>query len=286
VAAQSSGLNSAEEVRAAVESALGKSLREARVDSAGMGARNSLWRIRGAGYDWMARIAHDRPNLHLDVAQEYAAQSAAAAAGMAPEVILARPEQHLLVMGFVPAALWSAADVRRRISHLASRLRALHALAPPPTLSPFNLLDGVSDLVARALSIGAIGLDGEHLRSKVATLAERYQPVQSPVFCHNDLHHLNMLGEKPLFVDWEYAAVGDPHMDLAAVATYHDFDVRQRTELLRRYGGRSSVADFDVVCALFDALHVAWLVVAGVWDDTPMTRRATLLARVGLVSHG
>jgi hypothetical protein len=75
-------------------------------------------------------------------------------------------------------------------------------------------------------------------------------------------------------------------MDLAAIATYHDFDVRQRTELLHRYGVARDLADFDVVCALFDALHIAWLVVADVWDDTPMTRRTTLLARVGLQADG
>jgi thiamine kinase len=286
MASQSSGLNSVEEVRAAVESALGKPLHDVRIDSMGMGARNSLWRIRGPGYDWMARIAHDRPSLDLDVAQEYAAQYAAAAAGMAPEVILTWPEQRLLVMRFVPAAPWSVANVRSRMEHLALRVRALHAIAPPQMLSPFNLVAGVSSLMARALSTSAVGLEHDRLRSQVETLAERYQPVQSPVFCHNDLHHLNLLGEKPLFVDWEYAAIGDPYMDLAAVATYHDFDANQRTELLHSYGGQRSAADFDNVCALFDALHVAWLVVAGVWDDTPMTRRATLLARLGLASHG
>jgi aminoglycoside phosphotransferase (APT) family kinase protein len=234
----------------------------------------------------MVRIAHDRPNLQLDVAQEYAAQAAAAAAGMAPEVILANQEQHLLVMDFVRAAPWSAAEVRSRISHLASRVRALHALAPPPTLSPFDLVDGVSIWLARASRMRAVGLDSERVRSKVAILAGHYRPAEAAVFCHNDLHHLNMLGEKPLFVDWEYAAIGDRSMDLAAIATYHDFDARQRAELLRSYGGQRNVADFDIVCALFDALHVAWLVAAGVWDDTPITRRATLLARLGLASHG
>ncbi len=75
-------------------------------------------------------------------------------------------------------------------------------------------------------------------------------------------------------------------MDLAAVATYHDFDVHRRRELLRSYGSERGMADFDVVCALFDALHLAWLVVADVWDETPMTRRATLMARVGLRADG
>lgn len=286
MASQPSSLTSAEELRGAVESVLGQPLGDARIDSVGTGARNSLWRIRGRGFDWMARIAHEWPNLELDVAQEYAAHSVAAAAGLAPRIVLAEPVQRLLVMEFVPGEVWSAADVRSRIARLAARLRTLHALTPPATLASFDLVEGVFVLVARARSLGAAGLATAHLQSRAAALAGDYDCSREPAFCHNDLHHLNLLGDEPLFVDWEYAAVGDPRVDLAAVATYHDFDVRQRTELLHSYGSECSVADFDIVCALFDALHIAWLVVAGVWDDTPMTRRTTLMARVGLQVDG
>jgi thiamine kinase len=282
VAPHPSSLNSAEELRAALESALGRPLVDARIDSVGMGARNSLWRIRGRDYDWMARIAHERPSLQLDVAQEYAAHAAAAAADLAPRIVLAEPAQRLLVMEFVPGVPWSAADVRSRIARLASRLRTLHALAPPATLASFGLVEGVFSLIDRAHGRGAAGLDTERLRSRATALAKDHRPSGQPAFCHNDLHHLNLLGDQPLFVDWEYAAVGDPLVDLAALATYHDFDLLQRTELLRCYASQRGMADFDVVCALFDALHIAWLLVAGVWDDTPMTRRAALMARVGL----
>ena len=286
MAAHSSGLSSAEELRVGIEGALGRSLVDARIDSVGRGARNSLWRIRGRDYDWMARIAHEQPNLHLDVAQEYAAHSAAAAAGLAPAIVLADPEQRLLVMEFVSGAPWTVADVRSGIATLASRLHSLHALAPPEGLASFDLVHGVLSLITSAGHCSVAGLDTDGLRSRAAALAHVYRRSGQLVFCHNDLHHLNMLGSEPLFVDWEYAAVGDPWMDLAAIATYHDFDVRQRTELLRCYGVSRDLADFDIVCALFDALHIAWLVVADVWDDTSMTRRAMLLARVGLQPDG
>lgn len=286
MATHASGLNNAEELRVAVERALGRSLGDARIESVGLGARNSIWRIRGRDYDWIARIAHERPNLQLDVRQEYAAHSAAAAAGMAPKIVLAEPGQRLLLMEFVPGVPWSAADVRNRIPRLASRLRALHALAPPEALASFDLVDGVISLITRLDRLSVSGLDTEGLRSRATSLAQDYRSSSQPAFCHNDLHHLNLLGVEPLFIDWEYAAIGDPQMDLAAVATYHDFDVHRRRELLRSYGSERGMADFDVVCALFDALHLAWLVVADVWDETPMTRRATLMARVGLRADG
>ncbi|HZF26181.1 MAG TPA: phosphotransferase [Steroidobacteraceae bacterium] len=282
MAAQSSSLRSAEDVRGAIASALGIVLSDAHIDSVGVGARNALWRIRGAGFDWMARIAQPRAHLDLDVHQEYSAHRAGADAGMAPQIIVADPERCLLVMQFVPGVPWSVDDVRARIATLALRVRVLHELPAPQGLRAFDLVDGVLSLIERVRGSSASGLDLGELEHRVGTLAKGYRPAERAVFCHNDLHHLNLLGGQPLFIDWEYAALGDPQMDLAALATYHDFDVRQRAELLRCYGRDLGMAAFDVACALFDALHLAWLVAAGVWDDTPVTRRAVLRARVGL----
>jgi thiamine kinase len=282
MATQPLHLSSAQDVRRAIERALGCSLADAQLESAGTGARNTLWRIHGRGYEWMARVARPHPDLDLDVEQEYAAHAAAARAGIAPAVVLTEPAQRLLVMQAVPGAPWSAADVRARITQLAARVRELHTLAAPLELAAFDLVEGVLALIARADNSAPVDLNLERLRVRTTELAARHRPAERMVFCHNDLHHLNLLGEQPLVVDWEYAARGDPRVDLAALATYHDLDTQQRAELLRVYGGVWGREEFDVVCALFDALHIAWLVAAGVWEETQVARRATLMARVGM----
>ncbi|MEC8158639.1 MAG: phosphotransferase [Pseudomonadota bacterium] len=43
---------------------------------------------------------------------------------------------------------------------------------------------------------------------------------ESPVFCHNDLSSYNMgwLGDRLLAIDWEYAAMGSPHYDVASAS--------------------------------------------------------------------
>jgi aminoglycoside phosphotransferase (APT) family kinase protein len=281
MAAKPPSLSGAEDVRATVAAALGLSLAEAQIESIGLGARNALWRIRGKGIDWVARIAQPRPQLDLDVREEYAAHLAAAHAGLAPRVILAQPAHCLLVMENERGTAWSADAVRAQIALLAARVRELHALPAPEGLKSFELVDGIRSLVGRIRGIEAAGLDLGELESRIGVLAQGYRRATS-VFCHNDLYHLNLLGPRPLFIDWEYAALADPLMDLAALATYHDFDVQQRAELLRGYGRDLEIAQLDLVCALFDALHLAWLIAAGVWDDTPVTRRAVLRARVGL----
>jgi thiamine kinase len=282
MAAEPPSLSGAESVRAGVAAALGLSLADAQVESIGLAARNALWRIRGRGIDWVARIAQPRPRLDLDVRQEYAAHLAAAHAGLAPHVILADPVHSLLVMEYENGMPWSAAEVRAHITPLAARVRELHGLPAPEGLKAFDLVEGIRSLLGRVRATAATGLDLGELESRVDTLAQDYQPAPPAVFSHNDLHHLNLLGPRPLLIDWEYAALADPLMDLAALATYHDFDARQRVELLRGYRRGVGSGRFDLVCALFDALHLAWLIAAGVWDDTPVTRRAVLRARVGL----
>ena len=43
---------------------------------------------------------------------------------------------------------------------------------------------------------------------------------EAPVFCHNDLspHNMGWLGDRLLAIDWEYAAMGSPHYDVASAS--------------------------------------------------------------------
>ena len=52
---------------------------------------------------------------------------------------------------------------------------------------------------------------------------------ESPVFCHNDLssHNLGWLGDRLLAIDWEYAAMGSPHYDVASASEGMKHNERQ-----------------------------------------------------------
>ena len=117
---------------------------------------------------------------------------------------------------------------------------------------------------------------GARLRWSLAT----YRAPASAL-CHNDLHHLNLLGTAPLmFVDWEYAGVGDPIFELAAVIGYHDLDLEQRSILIAAHGGGFAPAHVTRMCLVFDCLHALWLDAAGGWDSLGAERREALIARL------
>ena len=52
---------------------------------------------------------------------------------------------------------------------------------------------------------------------------------ESPVFCHNDLSSYNVgwLGDQLLAIDWEYAAMGSPHYDVASASEGMKHNERQ-----------------------------------------------------------
>jgi thiamine kinase-like enzyme len=84
--------------------------------------------------------------------------------------------------------------------------------------------------------------------------------------CHNDVHHLNLMsdGKQLWLLDWEYAGIGDPFFDLAAVCCYHDYSQSLRNQLLLAYRGELTDADslrLQRMCWLFDYIKMLWLTV-------------------------
>ena len=78
------------------------------------------------------------------------------------------------------------------------------------------------------------------------------------------MHHLNLLGtaRRLWLLDWEYAGVGDPLFDLAAVCCYHDYDAALRAQVLQAYYGELSSARslrLQRLCWLFDYIRSLWL---------------------------
>ena len=264
--------------------AAGREALAAGIKTAGLagGIENSSHRVRSKSGDWVVRLAGARDDrFQINRVAERQAQSFAAAAGFAPAIVHADPEQGVLVSEYLPAAAWSREQVRTPdgLRLLGTRLGELHALEAPRTVRRLN----VHDVLAHYLELPATGATpisrsdiGARLRWSLAT----YRAPPS-AFCHNDLHHLNLLGTGPLrFVDWEYSGVGDPIFELAAVIGYHDLDIEQRNILIAAHGGAFAPAHVTRMCLVFDCLHALWLDAAGGWDSLGPERRAALIARL------
>ena len=122
---------------------------------------------------------------------------------------------------------------------------------------------------------------------RVATALGEYVPA----FCHNDLHHLNLVGSGPglMAVDWEYAGVGDPRLDLAGYVAYHDLGDSAAHALAGAYGahrGGFRRDELEQARWLFEAVWWAWLElrrrIEGAETEAIANLRYRLLDRLGM----
>jgi len=251
---------------AAIAAELG--LQDPEVTPLGGGLSNRSMRLRDARQDLVLRQAGTKANvLGANRRSELAMQEVAAAAGLAPPVVLARPAEGLLVTRFVGGRVLEYEDAREpaMLARIGAWIARLHGLTPPPRLVAI-------DIAARAMGY-LQSLRGQpptaFLQELEQGLAARRKSVPSlslPAACHHDLHHLNLVdrGNALIAIDWEYAGPGDPAADLAACICYHDLDPTQTEALLAGYGGDSKplLASLAPLCWIFDCLWFGWLEVA------------------------
>ncbi len=161
----------------------------------------------------------------LDRDRELALHSAAAAAGIAPPVVYAAPDRSCLVTEFVDGRVWTPHYFSRMrdLRSLGQRLRALHAIAPPPLarFDPLSTARRYADTILRH-DPNEAGRINMLLANGVEALARSGGGKRAPCIVHGDLHHGNVLtADRVYFIDWEYAQVGDPLHDLACVLSYY-----------------------------------------------------------------
>lgn len=161
----------------------------------------------------------------LDRDRELALHSAAASAGIAPPVIHAAPDRSSLITEFVDGRVWTPHYFSRMrdLRSLGQRLRALHAVAPPPLVryDPMVTARRYAETVLRheGDEDGRIGM---LLANGAGHLARSGWGKRPPSIVHGDLHHGNVLtADRVYFIDWEYAQVADPLHDLACILAYY-----------------------------------------------------------------
>lgn len=233
------------------------------------GSTNTSWRIRSDGVDWVVRasLGHDTA-LGVDRSRELDLHRRAAQAGYAPVIVHADPASGVLVTEFEASGSPAREVARQRdfCATVGERLAGLHALPVPAGIARFDVLDALAEYLERPPPA-----DVPVPRPVVATALRRAVALYRPAglaLCHHDLHHGNLVLGPPLrFLDWEFAAFGDPWLDLAAYASYQDLDSPARTALLDGYGKATRTAPqaFEPLVTLFDCLRALWSDAAGAW---------------------
>jgi thiamine kinase len=161
----------------------------------------------------------------LDRERELALHGAAAGAGIAPQVVYTDPEHSCLITDYLDGRLWTPHYFTRMrdLRSLGQRLRALQAVPPPsvPRFDPIVTARRYADLII-ASDPDEAGRVQFLLAAGADALARSGSALRAPSIVHSDLHHGNVLtADRVYFIDWEYAQVGDPLLDLACVMAYY-----------------------------------------------------------------
>lgn len=270
---------------AAIAAELG--LRDPQVTPLSGGLSNRSWRLRDATRDLVLRQSGAAAGqLGADGRAEFAMLEIASGAGLAPQVVLARPERGLLVTQYVAGHVPTRPDVHRypMLARIGAWFASLHALAPPAGLAAVDFGERAAAFLGRLQARAPTPLIAE-LERRLPAWRESLPPPRQHVACHHDLHHLNLVdtGDALIALDWEYAGPGDPAADLAACIGYHDLDPQQVEALLAGHGGdtESIAARLPALRWIFDCLWFGWVEVAalgGIAMDAE--RRQRLIGRL------
>lgn len=233
------------------------------------GLTNRSWLVTTDDDRFVVRISDvgSAEQLQIDRNSEAVVLQLVARADIGPQVLRCDPARGILVTRYL-GATWTEREAHAdaNIDRLGALLRCLHALDAPAGVRAVDLAS-IAHGYLRTLDERGIrsGLASPALRDCADETAMRLRQGSTPCLCHNDVHHLNIVGGDTVrLIDWEYAGVGEPLFDLASVCVYHRYRKPQRERLLRAYGAPSTAVSWqrlELACWLFDYIRDLWMAV-------------------------
>ena len=240
-----------------------------------------------SGKRCFVRVGGNLPHHAVVRAHERAVQRAAAAQGLAPEVLYAQDD--MMAMAFVDGRALTEADVHHAtgtpgaplLRVLLDAVRKLHRTPPPPELGDTS----------------AVGWQGPHLpqwiayctkggfdrlpllaeaKALIPVLEAAAGPLAEPALCHFDLLPDNFVVSGDIsnapqisLVDYEYTGVGQPLMDLAIFSMGCSLGEQEDAAVLAAYLEASQVSvetiyGFKALKVLAALRETFWGVVAEV----------------------
>jgi len=215
----------------------------------------------------------------LDRERELTLHGAAAHAGIAPPIIYAAADRSSFITEFVEGRLWTPHYFSRMrdLRSLGARLRNLHALPTPESVTRFDPMVAARRYADHIVSQEPVESVRIHaLLERGAEAFERSMSAQrAPGIVHCDLHHGNVLtADRVYFIDWEYAQVGDPLLDLACIMAYYPRSVAHGGLLISASGlDERGVTDklLSELTHVFNLLTYLWYRARRVTRTVPAT---------------
>jgi len=212
-----------------------------------IGITNRNFRVDIGGESFVVRLSgKDTDLLGIDRAAENEAASAAAKAGVAPEVFAYLPERSALITRFVQGSHIPEEDLERDdvLGAVVRSVKAIHA--GPAIPSSFPVFRIVEDYRAIAEARGVtVPTTFDEAHAKAADIERSFtaQPLTDRP-CHNDLLNANFLldGDHVWIVDYEYGGMGDLFFDLGNLSINNGLSAVAQELLLRLYFGDVTAA--------------------------------------------
>jgi aminoglycoside phosphotransferase (APT) family kinase protein len=218
------------------------------------GRSNTSVRVGDGERHWVVRIDRQDPRrLGLSREAEWRCLLMAADAGLAP-----RPVYRDLSLGTLVCEFHAPEPgPEEEVEKITVLLRAIHKL---PAVR--HRLDPLAR-ARRYLALAGGSELPEALREACRRLEE---DMPAPRLCHNDLLRSNRLYSRGvlLALDWEYAAMGDPLFDLAAIIEGDGFSEERARALHWAWRGRAPTA---TEAARLEDQRLVYRSLAALWEQ-------------------
>jgi thiamine kinase-like enzyme len=235
------------EILARVPLFTGRSLAGLAIERLG-GLTNRNYKLTLGGESYVLRIAGEGTERFIDRAAELHNARAAAAAGVAPEVLFCDPVSGLLLTRFIAGGQALDATTireRQRLRQAAVTLKRLHHSGArfEGHKDAFSILDRYLHVINDArypigADIGAARREAEAMRTPLAGQSAALVPSHiDPVPDNFVAAPAGQRHEALYLLDWEYSAMSHPLWDLADLSIEAEFSVADDDLLLATYDG-------------------------------------------------
>jgi thiamine kinase-like enzyme len=208
------------------------------------GLTNQNFKVTTPGGSFVARVfASGGDLLAIDREHEYRNSLLAAEAGVGAPVIEYRPQDRVLVLGFVDGRTLTNSDVAdpAMLPRIAAACRRLHGAGR--FAGDFDMFSVQAAYYATVRAAGmAIPAGYDDLAGAFATAGRALAASsEGTVPCNNDLLAANFIddGERIWVIDYEYSGNNDPCFELGNIAGECGLDTGALAALVTAYYGRS-----------------------------------------------
>ena len=212
------------------------------------------------------RFAHKSHKLSVNRSlQEIALWKLVANEGLAPAVYYHSDGGDVVItdrLSFGDVSLEAHAELCKQIHHLRPRGLRLR-------------LTGVAATYRAAANEKSSNIASETDRQSIRQDLSQLDS-ESPAFCHNDLssHNVGWLGNRLLAFDWEYAAMGSPHYDVASAS--EDMKHDERHEFAMRVLENTFDKNmWSIACRVVPLINYLWAL-ASEDQDTALSLRGAI----------